>query len=327
MPTLRKLSSGKYQAIVRKQGYPTQYKTFGKRKDALTWAVNAEQRLQDIELTGSCNDWMNQTLSDAIDLYIDEKGQYLKSHISTDRYRAEALRKALGMIKLVALSPSVIQAYKDKRLATVSEGTARADLGYLQRVINFLRKDKQMSLPDLFSHVRLPGNGKPREAIPNLQQLERLLSLMPEDTKPIAALAAETGMRRGEILRLAVKDVNLSGRSLKINESKNGTSRVIPLSTKACQILADTMTRCRGGITAKLFPVSPYRVSRTFREAADSIGGFDWVFHSMRHYACTRFFEIGLQAIEVAAISGHKDMRMLQRYTHLSPTTLALKLG
>ena len=249
MPTLRKLPSGKYQAIVRKQGYPTQYKTFSKRKDALTWAVNAEQRLQDIELTGSCNDWMNQTLSDAIDLYIREKGQHLKSHLSTDRYRAEALRKALGMIKLSALSPSVIQAYKDKRLAVVSEGTARADLGYLQRVVNFLRKDKQMSLPDLFSHVRLPANGKPREAIPNLQQLERLLSAMPNDTREVAALAAETAMRRGEILRVTVKDVNLSGRCLNINEAKNGTPRVIPLSTKACQILAEAMTRCRGGIT------------------------------------------------------------------------------
>lgn len=327
MPTLRKLPSGKYQAIVRKQGYPTQYKSFSKRKDALQWALNTELRLESIELTGSCNDWLSLDLSDAINIYVNEHGQFLKSYMTTDRYRAEALRKALGSIKLADLSPTIIQAYKDKRLAAVSEGTARADVAILQRIINFLRKDKQMSLPDLFSHVRLPGNGKPREAIPNLQQLEQLLSAMPDDTRPVAALAAETGMRRGEILRLSVKDINLSGRCLKINEAKNGTPRVIPLSTKACQILADTMTRCRGGITAKLFPISPYRVSRTFREAADSLGGFDWVFHSMRHYACTRFFEIGLQAIEVAAISGHKDMRMLQRYTHLSPTTLAMKLG
>lgn len=327
MPTLRKLPSGKYQAIVRKQGYPTQYKCFSKRKDALQWALNTEQRLESIELTGSCNDWLSLNLSDAIDIYVNEHGQFLKSYMTTDRYRAESLRKALGNIRLPDLSPQMVQAYKDKRLAVVSEGTARADVAILQRIINFLRKDKQMSLPDLFSHVRLPGNGKPREAIPNLQQLEQLLSVMPDDTRPVAALAAETGMRRGEILRLSVKDINLSGRCLKINEAKNGTPRVIPLSTKACQILADAMTRCRGGITVRLFPISPYRVSRTFREAADSIGGFDWVFHSMRHYACTRFFEIGLQAIEVAAISGHKDMRMLQRYTHLSPSTLAMKLG
>lgn len=327
MPTLRKLSSGKHQAIVRKQGYPTQYKTFSKRKDALLWAMNLEQRLDAIELTGSYNDWMSLTVSDAIDLYTKERGQFLKAYLDTDKYRAEKVRKALGVIKLTALSPPMIQAFKDKLLSVVSEGTARADLAYLQRVINYLRKDKQMSLPDLFSHVRLPGNGKPREAIPSLQQLGRLLEAMPFDTRPVAALSAETGMRRGEILRLSVKDINLSGRSLRINETKNGTPRVIPLSTKACQILADALTRCRGGVTAKLFPISPYRVSRTFREAADSIGGYDWVFHSMRHYACTRFFEIGLQAMEVAAISGHKDMRMLQRYTHLSPSSLAMKLG
>ncbi|WP_083950347.1 tyrosine-type recombinase/integrase [Serratia ficaria] len=327
MSSIRKLPSGKYQAIVRKQGFPPQYKSFSKRKDAVSWSMNLEAQLDKAQAIGSDNEWTALNLSDAIDLYIKERGQHLKAYLTTDKYRSVALRKALGDIPLVKLSAPMIQAYKDKRLATVATGTARADLGYLQRVINFLRKDKQMSVPDLFSHVRLPGNGKPREAIPTHNQLARLLDLMPSDTKPIAVLASETGMRRGEILRLEVKDINLAGRSLRINEAKNGSPRVIPLSTKACQVLADAMTRCRGGITARLYPISPYRVSRTFREAADKLGGFNWVFHSLRHYACTRFFEIGLQAIEVATISGHKDMRMLQRYTHLTPSVLASKLG
>ncbi|HID8401465.1 site-specific integrase [Serratia marcescens] len=327
MPSIRKLPSGKYQAIVRKQGFPTQYKSFSKRKDALCWSLRLEEQLSSAEAYGSCEDWTTLSLSEAIDLYIKERGQHLKSYLTADKYRAMALRKALGNIPLVKLSAAMIQAYKEERLATVATGTARADLGYLQRVINFLRKDKQMSVPDLFSHVRLPSNGKPREAIPTHNELARLLDLMPPDTRLIATLASETGMRRGEILRLEVKDINLSCRSLRINEAKNGSPRVIPLSTKACQVLADAITRCRGGITARVFPVSPYRVSRTFREAADIMGGFDWVFHSLRHYACTRFFEIGLQAIEVASISGHKDMRMLQRYTHLRPSVLASKLG
>ena len=50
-------------------------------------------------------------------------------------------------------------------------------------------------------------------------------------------------------------------------------------------------------------------------------------FHDLRHEATRRFFENGLNVMEVAAITGHKDLRMLQRYTHLRAEDLALKLS
>ena len=50
-------------------------------------------------------------------------------------------------------------------------------------------------------------------------------------------------------------------------------------------------------------------------------------FHDLRHEATTRFFEKGLGVMEVAAITGHKDLRMLQRYVQLGPEDLARKLA
>jgi hypothetical protein len=38
-------------------------------------------------------------------------------------------------------------------------------------------------------------------------------------------------------------------------------------------------------------------------------------------------FEKGLNIMEVASITGHKDLRMLHRYTHLKAEDLARKLG
>jgi integrase len=49
--------------------------------------------------------------------------------------------------------------------------------------------------------------------------------------------------------------------------------------------------------------------------------------HDLRHEATTRFFELGLNIMEVSAITGHKDLQMLKRYTHLKAEDLALKLG
>jgi integrase len=62
---------------------------------------------------------------------------------------------------------------------------------------------------------------------------------------------------------------------------------------------------------------------RTIRRA----GIEDLRFHDLRHEATTRLFEKGLNVMEVASITGHKDLRMLRRYTHLTAEDLARKLG
>jgi integrase len=53
----------------------------------------------------------------------------------------------------------------------------------------------------------------------------------------------------------------------------------------------------------------------------------DFHFHDLRHEAITRLFERGLNIAEVSAISGHKELRMLQRYTHLRAIDLVSRLG
>ena len=53
----------------------------------------------------------------------------------------------------------------------------------------------------------------------------------------------------------------------------------------------------------------------------------DFHFHDLRHEAISRFFERGLTVPEVALISGHRDVRMLFRYTHLKAEDVAKRLA
>ena len=50
-------------------------------------------------------------------------------------------------------------------------------------------------------------------------------------------------------------------------------------------------------------------------------------FHDLRHEATSRFFEKGLNPVEIATITGHKDTRRLMRYTHLRAEDLVGRLG
>ncbi|WP_162145359.1 hypothetical protein [Rhizobium mesoamericanum] len=63
--------------------------------------------------------------------------------------------------------------------------------------------------------------------------------------------------------------------------------------------------------------------------AADhKAGGIeDLNFHDLHHEDISRFFEWGLSVPEVSLISGHKDARMLFRYTHMTATHVLAKSG
>ena len=137
---------------------------------------------------------------------------------------------------------------------------------------------------------------------------------------PIIVFAIETGMRRSEILALTWDNIDLEKRVAFLLLTKNGSSREVPLSNKAIQVLKNQLTE-------NPFPIN----ANAFRLAWDRLrtraGLVDFRFHDLRHEALSRFFELGLSIPEVALISGHKDVKMLMRYTHLRAEDLVRKLN
>ena len=141
---------------------------------------------------------------------------------------------------------------------------------------------------------------------------------------PIIVFALEAGMRRGEILGLTSDNITLERQLAYLPLTKNGTSREVPLSIKAVDVLKDQRSRQN---TPTPFPVNAnaFRLAwERLRKRADLC---DLRFHDLRHEAISRFFEMGLSIPEVALISGHKDAKMLFRYTHLKASNLVTKLG
>ena len=129
-------------------------------------------------------------------------------------------------------------------------------------------------------------------------------------------------MRRGEILNARWIDLNLKHRTLRIPVTKNGEAREIPLSLVALDTLH---TIPHGG--EFIFPVSANALQLAWQRLKKQQGMPNLRFHDLRHEAISRLFERGLSLPEVALISGHKDPRMLMRYTHLRAEELAKKLG
>ena len=174
----------------------------------------------------------------------------------------------------------------------------------------------------------MPPTSKPRQRRLNQGEYGRLeqashLTINPH-IWPIIVFAIETGMRRSEILGLTWENTSLERQLAYLPLTKNGTSREVPLSTKAVDVLKDQRSRKD---TPTPFPVNANAFRLAWERLRKRAGLCDLRFHDLRHEAISRFFEMGLSAPEVAVISGHKDARMLFRYTHLRAENIIVKLG
>ena len=129
-------------------------------------------------------------------------------------------------------------------------------------------------------------------------------------------------MRRGEIVKARWSDLDWDTSTLHIPVTKNGFSRTIPLTKQALETL-----KSQPHDDECIFPITGNAVRLSWQRLKKRVGIEDLHFHDLRHEAISRFFEMGLSVPEVALISGHRDYRMLFRYTHLRAEDVAKKLA
>jgi integrase len=144
--------------------------------------------------------------------------------------------------------------------------------------------------------------------------------------KPLIILAIETAMRRGEMLDLQWQHVDLFACVAHLPLTKNGDTRDIPLSRRAVATLQE-LKADKDRNAQLVFPVTGNSIRLAFEHLRVRAGLDDFHFHDLRHEAVSRLFEKGLNIAEVSAISGHKELKMLQRYTHLRAEDLVSRLG
>jgi len=168
----------------------------------------------------------------------------------------------------------------------------------------------------------------------------------------VITLAVETAMRRGELVGLRWEHIDLDRRVAHLPATKNGSSRDVPLSSRAIQVLAalkddriDAKEEGESGTDdGAVFSIRSDAVTRAFERAVtrarkgyllecqekrkkpDARYLTDLRFHDLRHEATSRLAEI-FPLHELTKITGHKDPRMLMRYYHPRAEDLAKRLA
>jgi integrase len=329
MATIRK-RGGKWQAQVRRNG-ETNSRTFIQKADAQRWASQIELEADRKGLQTDLASLTRTTVSDLLERFRDSvvpqrRGRKIETIVIN-----AFLRHDLARVKLSNLTPNHFADYRDERLKTVRSGTIIRELGLIQHIFETARTEWNIPLTaNPVKAIRKPKADRPRERRLKEDEWNRLNDGLRKCRNPlieqIVQFAVATGMRRGEILNAQWQEINWTDRTLHIPLTKNGEPRTIPLSSEALAILEHQAEK-KSNSDKRVFPTSAEAVKLAWQRLTKRASVDDLHFHDLRHEAVSRFFERGLSVPEVALISGHKDPKMLFRYTHLKAEDVARKLS
>lgn len=326
-PGIEKLPSGRWRAKVRKKGWPPQSKTFSSKTNAVRWKRETETDMERDVFED--DDRAKRTpLRDVLAAYLEKRVPSLKGHQPAAEVRAwmktDLAARMIGRIK-----PADITDWMDERLESVGPKTVRNELLRLSAVFSWAEKGLHLTLSHpIKGKVIMPSLGDDAQRDRRLEpgEEERLLEAAAEDKSPwigpLIVLALEAGARRGELVKLTWRDVDLSARKIMLRKTKNGRDRWPALSRRA----AETLEALPRSLKGSVFPVHKDTVTSVFRRVCEAaeIDGLRW--HDLRHEAISRFFEAGLTTEQVMTMSGHITYSQLKRYTHLRTDDLAAKL-
>ena len=326
MASIRKRGNS-YHVQIRAKNHPPITASFKERATALAWARKVESEVErstylDISIAQST------TLNEVCDRFEKEilptkKSQRAKHN---DSYRLALIKRDLGEYTLASLSSFLVSQFRDRRLEIAQPATVRRDLNVLSSMLTACEKRWGIALPkgNVVSLIVLPKPSAGRDRRISVEEQTILLASLKNTptVRTIVELALETAMRRGEIINMEWGHINLSAATVHIPKTKTDIPRTIPLSLRARELLFALPDK-----EGMVFDIAPDSVSQAFSRACRREGISNLRFHDLRHEATTRLFEKGLNPVEVATITGHRDTRMLMRYTHLKAEDLAKKLG
>lgn len=341
MATIARTPSATWKAVIRKRGWPTVIKTFRLRRDAADWA----RRIEDEMVRGV---YIDRASSERM-LLKQALNRYLAEVTPTKRATTAAREKgvcakldaALGKYSLAALTPDIVAEYRDRRLAAgMSASSVRIELALLSHLFTVAIKEWRIGLHyNPVANVRKPAPHKGRNRRLSADEERKLLEACDKHSNPmlgwIVRLALHTGMRSGEITSLRRNQVDLDKRTVTLTETKNGSTRTVPLSHAAVAVLRSALDNPVRPIDTDLVFFGepgrdelrrPYDFRKAWHLIVRGLEIADLRFHDLRHEAVSRLVEAGLGDQEVAAISGHKSMQMLRRYTHLRAEDLVWRL-
>lgn len=359
MASIDQRPSGKWRAQVRREGFRPRSKTYKTKREAEAWARKVEEEM-DRGVDTDAAALRQQTVEDLLDRFLREEapvrkgGAWDETRIAYWKVNTDWVKRRLDQHLVPAL-----RRYFDGRLLEVSPETVNRDMNLLSGIFRLAIKKWGLQLPGNPVHAlaRPAMRNKGPGALWSPEDLAKLkaaaaargygangrLQQTYDYVVPALELSLETAMRIGEVCAVEVGDVDLDGRVLMLDETKNGDWRKVPLSTRAVEILRplvaaararlerfanrEAMLGSKAQLAGRIVPMSADTLGNRYRILRTAAGIQGLRFHDTRHTAATTASKKLANVLELSAFTGHRSLQSLKRYYHADPLEIAKKLG
>lgn len=257
----------------------------------------------------------------------------------------QMLKRELGKLRLVEIDRERLVRFGRERAATgAGPVTVGMDIGAVRLVLSHAAavhgvpvKVEPVDLARIaLKRLGLIGKSNERDRRPTEEELQALFAHFDANdrmTIPMSRMikfAIATAMRQEEICRVTWSDLNERTKMLTIRDrkdprAKKGNDQRIPLlaiSGYDAMALIEEQRAHRANDDDRIFPHHHKSAGTAFTRACRELRIEDLHFHDLRHEGTSRLFEAGFAIQQVALVTGHKDWKMLRRYTHLRPEAL-----
>lgn len=338
MATIQKRGSA-WRVQVRRRGKALSA-TFDTRAEAERWAIRTESQMLDGVVPSvparRTMERAGETAADVFQRYADEVSPKKRGG-RWEQVRLKGFIKKYPVFQnaITAITGPDIADWRDVRLVSVSASTVNRELCLLSTIFTHAMKEWRLGLManpcSLVSKPRKPRSRTQRVSVDERRLIIEQLG-WDGQSEPVTSgqwvafafyLALETAMRKGEILSLRWRDIDFAERHAHLDMTKNGDERHVPLSKVAIRLLRviekpsaeDTVVPIQSGYFDKLF-----------REAKQAAGLKHIHFHDSRREAATTMATKLSNVLELAAVTGHKSLAMLQIYYKPKAADLAARL-
>lgn len=314
--------------------------TFDTKAEAEAWAITTESKIIGGIVPEAIISEPIATVSvstaDAIKRYSDEVSP-TKRGGRWEQIRLKMLvrRYPLFQRPITSITGPDIAEWRDTRLVQVSASTVNRELCLLSSVFTQAMKEWRLGLTvNPCSQVTKPRKPRPRTQRISIAERKQIIAQLGWDgqSEPVTPsqwvafafyLALETAMRKGEILSLRWADIDFEERHAHLDMTKNGDERYVPLSKAAMALLRIVRNR---NPAAPVVPVQSGNFGKLFHDAKRDAKLAHIHFHDSRREAATTMAPKLSNVLELAAITGHKSLAMLQVYYKPKASDLAARL-
>jgi integrase len=329
-----------YRVKIRLRGHATETATFRRLTDAKRWAQSMEAAIREGRHFPSAAA-KRYTVADMVDRYIREVLPLRPKNARNTRRHLEWWAAQIGHITLANLTAAEITRCRDalrisetRRNTHMSPSTVVRYTAALSHAFTIAINDWEWLEQSPMRRVSRIKEPRGRERFLSTGERDRLLQACRNSTNrflyPVVVLAISTGMRKGEIMSLTWRRVDFARQQILLDETKNGSSRSVPLTGTALDLLQQLKPSDALG-TALVFPGTdpkkPIELKKPWSLALRNAGIDDFRFHDLRHTAASYLAMDGASTLEIAALLGHKTLQMVKRYAHLSNEHVASRVA